>query len=418
MNQFSKGNRNHIDIIMSHTKSAFLLDLSKISIFIVILYAFCSMQPWFSWHFDGMSLLPLLFLIVRLPFILSRKRINSKLFISLLVFLIFGFLYCKPGIDTIFNSVRIFISAILSCVGVALFRPKESEKFIKWFILIFCIILAVSIPSFILFKLGVSFPHFQYRHPNEFYPPFDNYIFFLSIDSFLPIERFKSIFTEPGHLGMICSILLYVNGYTLRSWQNCLMWLALILSFSLSGFLLGFIGFIIYKLTTANKPSRGLFLVFGCIASLLIAINNYDENSTDIVSVQILSRLQYDDEKGISGNNRNTDEFNQMYDNFSNSDEYLFGVDPIKYKELTDATANSSYKNFILSNGIITTLILWIFLFLYWRTYPSKVGLGFIILLFLSFIQRPYIMWAAQIYTFLCIIPLFYYNKSKLVQIK
>lgn len=390
-------------------------NLSNISVSIALFLAFCSMQPWFAWRLEALSLIMLLFMMIRMLISGTHPLIPKKQALSIFIFFLFGIIYSRPTFAPFYDTLRIFITIVLPCICVILFSIEEKIQFLRWFITLFCIILAFSIPAFFFHSLGISSPYVIIQHPNPFYDSFQNHYLFITSNSFLSGIRFNSIYTEPGHLGMMCAILLYVNKFTLKDWKNVVMFIALLWSLSLSGYLLAFIGFIAYKIASSKNIWKLFLLLITIIGSLLYLILNYDNQSTDIISVKILSRMQFNSETGISGNNRNTDDFLAMYERYRQSSDYLLGISSEKYHKLTDGTPNSSYKNFILANGILATVLLWMFLFEYCKRYPSKFGFGFLVLLFFCFIQRPYIMWSAQIYTAICAIP--YFNIKKIINL-
>ena len=136
-----------------------------------------------------------------------------------------------------------------------------------------------------------------------------------------------------------------------------------------------------------------------------------------MVSVAILSRLAIDENKGLSGNNRNTMTFKSEYDRYISSAEALVGYSTEKYNKRFGGSANSSYKVFIMMNGIGATLCLIGFIFSNNYVYPSLLGLGFSVFLLISFLQRPYFMSEAQSFTFLCFVPLCWKYGKKVLDI-
>lgn len=383
--------------------------LSYISIFGATGMAIVSMQPWFAWHISLFSIFASIFITAQSLILFSNPNIPQRDTPALLSSILFGFFFCQILINPLNIAIRdIFAYVLPICLTITL-TNKERKIFLQWFITLFCIILLVSIVFFIIKRIGISLPYSIIHHPNPFYPPIRNYFFFTEMHDWGFMTRFCSIYTEPGHLGMMCAILLYITRYEFSNWRVIVLLIGLLWSMSLAGYLLGFIGYILYRLTSAKQIHKGLISIcIICSTPYIFSTTYYDPTNTDFISTQILRRLQFDSTKGIVGNNRNTKTFNNLYDRYTNTNDYLVGLPQKDYKRITLGTANSSYKNFVLNRGIIATVLMWLTCLIFLYNYPSKIGFGFFILLLFTFIQRPYFIWASQYFTFFCAIPLFF----------
>jgi hypothetical protein len=100
--------------------------------------------------------------------------------------------------------------------------------------------------------------------------------------------------------------------------------------------------------------------------------------------------------------------------------ELIIGISPIKMQEKGYSMGNSSYKNFIMQEGYLGLVLVWLCMLMYFRIYPSRKGSGFMILLILSFLQRPYILWEAESFTFFAALASYHFeqhvSKSSRVQ--
>lgn len=114
------------------------------------------------------------------------------------------------------------------------------------------IILLLSLGGFYMVSLlSISSPFGFFQVPeNSNYPLFQNYIVFIKSQSVFSevIYRFNGPFIEPGHLAIVCSILLYANKFNFKECK----WLWIILisvgcSLSLAGYVLSIVGFIFCK---------------------------------------------------------------------------------------------------------------------------------------------------------------------------
>ena len=70
--------------------------------------------------------------------------------------------------------------------------------------------------------------------------------------------RFYSMFDEPGVVGTLGTFLLFANRYDFRKWYNIVMILSCLLTFSLAGYILTFIG-LIYFMVTHRKSFKMAF---------------------------------------------------------------------------------------------------------------------------------------------------------------
>ena len=101
----------------------------------------------------------------------------------------------------------------------------------------------------------------------------------------------------------------------------------------------------------------------------------------------ILIRLEYDEEKGITGNDRSSAITDDIYENYvlRNPEYLLFGWD--KYRG--DNIGGSGYKVYIVKNGIFSLIFIFIFYFMTCTGARNKKEMiMFFILIILSFLQR------------------------------
>lgn len=371
--------------------------MQSLSIWIGVIACWASLSPWVTWVSPNFNIaLMSLFLVSRVPYICFK--IDFSTLVSVCSLIIFGFIYCQFFIIGIKSSIFILLNVILPLVVLVLFDSNERSIFLKRLIWWFSAIIAVSIAYFLLHFI-IDLPYFIYYSSNDFYAPFKNYILFVieSEHDFGWFTRFQSIYTEPGHLSMICAILLYINEYSLKKWQNIVMTIGLIWSFSLAGFILYFIGLTLFLICRSKNISKTIFKIIASFSLLIVmGIAYYSPTNNDMLSVMILSRLEFDESKGISGNNRNSSVFDNYYDNFLKSDKVLMGIGKDEMRRTFYATGNSSYKNHVIENGIIGTLAIFFLMTMFLFCYPSRMGFGLMLLLIASFIQRPYFMWAIE----------------------
>lgn len=393
-------------------RSRFQRICSQLSICSAVGLAITSAYPWFVWGVSFHVFFTLLFVVFRCP-LLKRK---SKRDISLIIFsyVIYIILFSHFLVDPLDESLKQLLSRGLAPLLIILFNKAEVRLFIRWLINTFAIMALIGIVPFAIKIFFVELPYSEIINPNPYYPPFKNYYFFIVNHDLGYFTRFSGMLTEPGHMGMFSALLLYVSGYSLRKWQNIILTASLIWSFSLAGYVLYFLGFIIYRLCSGKQVIKVLLKISAGVVLLVTAgIAYYSPSNDDMMTIAILSRLEVDDKKGLAGNNRNTSTFNNEYDKFCKSADFLSGIPTKEYDRKFGGTANSSYKVFILTYGFLCFLALLAFLISNNIVYPSKLGFGFTLLILASFIQRPYFMWEIESFTYLCYMPYIYNVMSK-----
>lgn len=385
--------------------------LNLISIWLGVIVCWTSLNPWMVWPSLYINLaLIILFTISRMLFI--KERIECASLISIITVIFFLFIYCQFFIIPLSSSILLIFRTFIPLIIFLLFSSEEKKLFLKYLINLFSIILILSIIYFFI-HMFIELPYVLLKHTNPGYAPFKNYILFVieSDSDFGWFSRFQSIYTEPGQLSMVCSILLYINGYTWKKWQNIIMTIGLIWSFSLAGFALYFIGITLYSICISKYIAKTILKIVVSGGILIGAgMAYYSPTNQDMVSLMILSRLQFDESKGISGNNRNSDVFDYYYENFISSDKRYFGIGGEEFNRKFKGTANSSYKNYVVQNGIIGTLSLFFLMGMLLFCYPSRKGFGLMLLLIASFLQRPYFLWLIESMPYIAAISTFFIN--------
>lgn len=382
----------------SHTNLYKISMLRNLSIWLGVIACFSSLQPWIVWPYPHIILILMcMFMMSRIIFF--RDTISYAKLLSTFGIILFSFIYCQFFMNSFLASIYQIFYTLLPILVFLNFNTEENKIFLKRLINLFSIILLFSLITFLL-HFFFDLPYVITKNNNDFYPPFKNFFtFVISENGDLGwFTRFSSIYTEPGHLSMTCAIFLFIMGYTWKKWQNILMTIALVWSLSLAGVILYFIGMILYFTAKSNNIPLTVFKIISCsLLIIILGISYYSPTNNDIISVKILSRLEFDESKGISGNNRNSIVFDQYYDNVTHSDKRYLGIGRHQMTEKYGGTGNSSYKNYILGNGYISFFGIIFLMSILLYSFPSKKGTGLMLLLCASFLQRPYFLWAIQV---------------------
>lgn len=371
--------------------------LEKLYMVFAILLALKSMK---FYYLNAIPNIPLQIIVLSIGILLlqGRKYNAIRKYWLLTVILIANFIFITFNNQAIGNIVN--FSLILSfCLQEDALKKQIFTNFTKIFSALLIVSWIVYIPS--LFGL---------RLLPEQIVEFDGRLFrydylCLYTDSVPP--RFRGLFLEPGHIGMIISFILFCREYDLKSKQNWILLLSLILSFSLAGYILAILGLIMNLLLHGEMSFKTIFLTCICLGGLsFLAIKQQDNVFYEL----IFERLEYDGET-IAGDNRYTPEFESFYKlNIENQRYFLLGMQD-KF-DINDFPNNAGYKVYIIQNGIIALT----FLFLrYCAILFSKFsfhGLALLILFSFSFIQRPYADWFVMYLLFVCALPYFIERKG------
>ncbi|CUQ23781.1 hypothetical protein DXC91_00745 [Bacteroides uniformis] len=373
--------------------------LSRISLYLVSFIMLCSMKPWFVWDNPAiLYILIIFFILTRLPF---ARRINKKHCVLLILCFILYTVVDVPHINDAKRFVEYIFRHFICTSLVILLLSEEKASLVKIFINFYAGVLLFSTIIYVLVILGMPIYSYQVSINDPYYSwGFSNSLFLILPITSFPFPRFQSIFLEPGHLGMISSLMLYMIRYNMRSWQGIIIFLSSLLSMSLAAYMLLFLGMVIYKLSFGNLLKTITFLLM--ILMTCTMAYNFFPNS--YFSQAILLRLEYDEDKGFKGNNRISEDFEYYYNNkFYKTEHVLLGIGGDNISTISGEGGNSSYKVFIVQYGILGLVVLSVFFFvIVWYSKSSFVR-GLLLLYVASFWQRPYALWEVELFLFISI---------------
>lgn len=217
--------------------------------------------------------------------------------------------------------------------------------------------LTISIFGFVLYLFGFPLPSFSTATGDMMYT-FENYYLFLIDDRvfFMLIPRFHSVFLEPGHLGTATTFLLLTQIGHWKKWYNIILIITTLITFSLAAYVL----FIMVIFASAWIRHKQFFLKAIGILALLIGVGIgaffYEQGDNMLFSL-IIERMEVDDGK-IVGDNRVTESFEAVYEDYIKSDDVLFGRE---YKIEDFGFGNAGYRVYIYDNGLFGLLLIALF---------------------------------------------------------
>ncbi len=362
------------------------------------LFAFAmvlSINPWFVYFGTPVTTkLFLVFGLTILSFLLSYDLFGytNKTETIALMFLLAAF----AGTRGNFNA---FLGTFIHCVPfLLLLSSKDRFKIalLDVFNKVFWWIIAISLFFWILFLVGVPL-RYEFVVGGENYA-FYNYYFFLKAAYVLSLfPRFCSIFLEPGYVACFISFLLFIKKYDFRDWHNIVYLVALIMTFSVAGWILFFAGLIPYL----SQRSRVRWAYIGFVIIAIATYFYFSRDNDSVVGVMISERVRFEDGSMV-GYNRATTELEDYWKNhFWKSDNIWWGLGE-RYKTSFDFGSSVDLRAYIIRYGLIAALLYFLFMLSCLKRYRSRLGLWFFIIVF-AFVFRGYsiMFWEATLCLYL-----------------
>ena len=356
----------------------------KIYRFFLILLILWSQNAWFTWCFDSLKVIGyivyILFFIVAFKYKEKAKIriiIDEKRLMAIFV-LVIGLLLSMDSIKSIISNVVVYLPLLV------LASDKEKcKEHIEVLSKALGIIVAVGIIPYLLHlndSLGYTGRTIMYGS----YESFENYFLFITPSFSLDALRYQSVFLEPGHLGTLCAFFLFINNYNLKKYYNIFFLTALVFSLSLAGYVLTVIGYFFSLIINKRKLFAPLLVIGVVITALTFATTLFDEESD--FNALIIERLKLDDDKGIAGNDRFSEETDKLFASSVSSGDIWFGMGTEEF--FSKKLDGSGFKIYILHHGIIAYILIWLF---YWieatNSINRKKAICMCILLYLSFLK-------------------------------
>ena len=263
------------------------------------------------------------------------------------------------------NIVPFIISTASLCMFYCMFRiDKEiAEKSLTKICKVFAGFLIISILFFFLHFIGVNLPNVSVERGNYSYT---NFFFFLLDDRELwniLIPRFNSVFLEPGHMGTTIIMLLATQIGKWKKWYNVVLFVALLMSFSLAAYCLGVMLLFLRLWMLRRKivlKILGLVSFLGIIVGGSFVYNDGDNMLNNLIVMRLEVSDTGDDFKG---NNRVSEDFEKEFESFLGSSDILFGRE-MDY----EGWGNSGYRVYIYDYGMAGFALFLLFYFFAFRT--------------------------------------------------
>lgn len=319
------------------------------------------------------------------------KRIPVLLMLLASMFFVTYFLR-----DAVEAQVMLFM--YFPAMLIYMLPPDRQKDLIRSITVWLGVLLSISLAIYGL-SLAVNLPSLGKFMPDALkntYHPFTNYLFFIREDYSHMLYRFSGPFLEPGHLSLICVLVMFANkmDFKRQPWQWVLLACVLI-SMSLAGYILLIVGLVLLKLR--NLPTAiGIAVIFGIA---YVSVTQLWNNGDNPVNRMVFERLEYDKTRGIKGNNRTVVQTDKYFNQCVNDGTIILGVKNSTNKG--EKIRGAGYKIFLLKYGVISLLIVGAYyLCLISPGANKRYALSFLIFIILIFLQRGYPQWYSWLFCF------------------
>lgn len=383
-------------------------------------------HAWFTWWTTSSRLLQYVIALI-IAFIAYKYKSKLKIRLNTSPAVVFAMLSYIVGV-MFFNRGSIPSLVEVTFTLYTLWVVISDRENVKGHLQFVCKGLAIIlIPSIILF-LGKGYiptigPIIQKGSSEDYI--FINQIFLIhrigGFDS-EAAKRFHSVFLEPGYLGTMLSFMLFAIKYDFSKWYTRTLLVAQLVSLSLAGYILTFVGYVLYLVYEGRSLKKIMLLAILIPIVVYITAINYN-NGNNYINNAIISRLQYDEEKGIAGNNRTGSGTEFYYNQAIENGDIWLGLGAERIKQINGGASytagydenirGAGYKVFFVIRGIICAMFfLMFYIFIAKAAAPSKrfIRYGLIFLIIITFIQAAYPTSTAWIYPF--VLGLLYYNQK------
>ena len=350
-------------------------------------------EAWFIWPLETgiiSKLLQIIILGIAVIYKLSAKiklTHNAYVFSAFVLFSI-GVLLTQP------KGIMFIVGLVCRLYPLwVLISDKDFSYFFKFSQKILTFFLIPGLLIHIVLVLYQDLPGFLY---NKYYI----YVFAIRpVFSYDDYIRFQSVFMEPSYLGTLMAFLLYADKYDFNKLSNKIFLVSLLASLSLAGLVLSALGYAICAFSKRMSFVGLIPFVFIMCISYLIAVNYSDGNN--VINERVVKRLQRDEDGGISGNNRFTSATDDYYKLLISNGGILMGLGPdtvdkinggsVTNNSYDDSIAGAGYKIYIITYGLLSALFFFFFYLCLSKLGKNKLYRnGFVIMVFLTFIQAAY----------------------------
>ena len=276
---------------------------------------------------------------------------------------------------------------------------------VKWFgllmlasLIVYVLTFFVSLPS-----LGII----QTDYGNESVSGYDaiNYLVYIKpiLTPFnIDVVRFNGPFIEPGDIGCVASFILMATQFKFKQYKY--LWAILVanlVSLSLAGYVLTIVGFLFSLINRKHMSLFKKFIILLLLGGLFFTVRN-SAGSDNIFYANIFSRLEFDNEKVITGNNRSSSTMDMYYEKMLHDPStFYWGYSSETVAMIKEDSPGAGFVSLMLSVGLIGFLLVCSPYFIFAITSKTKTYSILFFILFLLFMsQRSEAFWTAYILSY------------------
>ena len=383
---------NYFNNRLTGVKTPFLMSLYYI---LCMLY---SLHAHIFWHVDN-TVITLAILLFTVVIHFFHAKYYTYEYFGIAVFAIIAVILGTKGN---LNGYLFNVISIIPFLSFVFLKKEYKYGVFNAWRTVFCVIIGVSLFFYLLILAQVELPYtidyYGDVNSDSFYSA-RNYFVLVQLSNWytdIALDRFQSIFLEPGYLACLIAMMLFIDGYSFRKRKsNLLLLIALFLTFSLAGFLL----FTVFYLVRVLKNSKYRFVSMTGLILLIFSIYVYGTNHNggdNLINQFILERLQYDSDRGtIEGYNRTTEAFDEYFSEFIFTPSVVLGDAKVFESRFAGDGANVGIKYYIVVYGLVGLFSYILFLLSPFFKMVRKTYLtsALFVLWFIIFARGNFVMW-------------------------
>ena len=368
----------------------------------LIAFTVCMQNPiwplwgiWGTWL--GYSSVFLLYIIMQ-----KNKQLSirvSDLMILILMFFVFLIIPCFYAFRT--SSLFIVLSYFLA-LNIDRINGKKTLDYISSFL--YWVIL-VSLPAWLIHLNLFEFQNFGQLDLSEMKGApyiYNNYILFV-MDATRDYYRFYSVFDEPGVLGTLSAFVLYGNKYNFKRKENIVILIGCLFTYSMAFYMITLLGWLYQSAISFKRLIMSIVAIILVVGILVYFMA--DDQAFQQSVIERFTDVGLDRVEGRTGSNVNV-----FWDKYIASSDVFLGMGTSFINDNLSGFGNS-YKRFVIEYGLIGTILLIVMYFHLVKRW-NRLTLGFFVLFFLSFLQRPLAFSSWQIFVFIAVISNLYIRLS------
>lgn len=340
--------------------------------------------------------------------ILIRREISAS-FEEVIPLLLLLALFIWHGRENSLTGLIGDVFNYLSILVIVLLKPQEKHVLKIRFIRFFSVLASVSLVAWVFHLFGYDLfsptTHILFRK----YPTVDYFFFTVPEGDFF--MRFSCLFSEPGTFGMLCVIVMLLNGL---KWDRytIIPLISSLFTLSLATYLLLILVGFYYIYHKTNK------LIVLIVPFMLLYATYYIgtrwNNGANLINGALLSRLEmYDGE--LQHYNRRSVDFEDYFEQEVIRNSFFTGVGYNKYIK-KGFEQSVDYKAYIALDGLIGLLLIVGFYLLLYLYHKNKSFSFLFMMVFVIIFARgfPFAFMSGTIITYF----LFYISDGRKLKIK